>query len=76
MRTLPVSAARAIVRGFEIQSRLTSQPPILARTFFEFTLKPAYFSNEKARRELGVTFRPIDESIRDAVAWFRARGMI
>jgi dihydroflavonol-4-reductase len=76
VRTLPVTAARAIVRGFELQSRVTNEPPLLARTFFEFTLKPAYFSNEKAKRELGATFRPIDESIRDAVAWFRAHGMI
>ena len=76
VRTLPVAAARAIVRGFEVQSRLTNEPPLLARTFFEFTLKPAYFTSEKARRELGATFRPIDESVRDAVRWFREHGMI
>jgi dihydroflavonol-4-reductase len=76
VRTLPVGLARSIVSGFEVQARLTGKPPILARTFFEFTLKPAYFSNEKIRRELGATFRPMDESIRDAVRWFRARGMV
>ncbi|GAB4199208.1 MAG: NAD-dependent epimerase/dehydratase family protein [Sandaracinaceae bacterium] len=76
VRTLPVTVARSIVAGFEAQARLTGKPPILARTFFEFSLKPAYFSNEKIRRELGVSFRPIDESIRDAVAWFRSRGMV
>lgn len=76
VRTLPVAAARAIVRGFEVQSRLTKEPPLLARTFFEFTLKPAYFTNAKAKRELGATFRPIDESVRDAVRWFREHGMI
>jgi dihydroflavonol-4-reductase len=75
VRTLPVPVARSVVAGFEAHARLTGQPPILARTFFEFTLKPAYFSNAKIRRELGATFRPIDESIRDAVAWFRARGL-
>ncbi len=76
VHTLPVAAARAIVRGFEVQSRLTKEPPLLSRTFFEFTLKPAYFSNEKVKRDLGATFRPIDESVRDAVRWFRDRGMI
>jgi dihydroflavonol-4-reductase len=76
VHTLPVAAARAIVRGFEVQSRLTNEPPLLARTFFEFTLKPAYFTNDKAKRELGASFRPIDESVRDAVRWFREHGMI
>ncbi len=76
VHSVPVSAARSLVRAFEAQARVTGKPPILARPFFEFTLKPAYFSNEKSRRELGATYRPIDESIRDAVAWFKARGMI
>jgi len=76
VHSVPVSAARSLVRAFEAQARLTGKPPLLSRPFFEFTLKPAYFSNEKSRRELGATYRPIDESIRDAVAWFKARGMI
>jgi dihydroflavonol-4-reductase len=29
-------------------------------------------SSEKARRELGATFRPLIETLRDEVAWFRA----
>jgi dihydroflavonol-4-reductase len=29
-------------------------------------------SSAKAVRELGVTFRPLEETLRDEVAWFRA----
>jgi dihydroflavonol-4-reductase len=76
MIRLPVAAARSIAIAMEAQSKITGQPPLLARTFFEYTLKPAYFSNAKSTRELGATYRPIDETIRDAVEWFRAHGRV
>jgi dihydroflavonol-4-reductase len=34
------------------------------------------FSGAKAERELGYQVGPLEDAIRDAVAWFRARGMI
>lgn len=34
------------------------------------------FSNAKAQEELGYTARPLQESLSDAVDWFRAAGMI
>lgn len=30
--------------------------------------------SSRAVRDLGATFRPLDETVRDAVAWFRAQG--
>jgi nucleoside-diphosphate-sugar epimerase len=35
-----------------------------------------YYSNGKARRTLGLATRPIDQSINDAIAWFRSNGKI
>jgi dihydroflavonol-4-reductase len=43
---------------------------------FEYTERPCYYSNAKARTELGARFRPIDETLRDAVDYFRTRGLI
>ena len=34
----------------------------------------SFFSAEKAKRELGATFRPIDDTIRDAIAYFQKTG--
>jgi dihydroflavonol-4-reductase len=34
------------------------------------------FTSAKAERELGYTIGPLDDAIRDAVAWFRTRGML
>jgi dihydroflavonol-4-reductase len=35
-----------------------------------------YYSTEKAERELGYQHRPVREAIRDAVNWYRQKGMI
>jgi len=31
--------------------------------------------NTKSIRELGMSYRPIDESIRNSIAWFREEGL-
>jgi nucleoside-diphosphate-sugar epimerase len=33
-------------------------------------------SSARARRELGFASRPVRESLADAVAWYRAEGML
>lgn len=33
-------------------------------------------SSERAVRDLGVSFRPLEDTLRDAVAWFEANGYI
>lgn len=73
---LPVAVARSIVMGFEAQARRTGKPPLLARNFFEYSLKASYYDNGKSIRELGATYRPIDETIRDAVEYFRRVGKL
>jgi dihydroflavonol-4-reductase len=35
-----------------------------------------FYSSAKARAELGYTARPYPEALRDAIAWFRAAGLV
>jgi hypothetical protein len=35
-----------------------------------------YYSNQKAKTELNLTFQPVDNAIEDALNWFRERGVI
>jgi dihydroflavonol-4-reductase len=35
-----------------------------------------FFSDAKARRELGYSSRPYREAIADAIAWFRQAGYV
>jgi dihydroflavonol-4-reductase len=73
---LPVPLARAVIRGMEGQAARRGKRPLFSSVFVEYSLKPSYYDNAKARRELGADFRPIEETIRDAVDYFRARGRI
>ena len=73
---LPVNVARGMTIAFEAHAARTGKPPLLARDMFEYSLKPAYYANTKSVRELGAAYRPLDETIRDAVEYFRARGLI
>lgn len=73
---LPLPVARTVASGMDVAARTTGMAPLLAKDFFEYSLKPSFYRNDKARRQLGATFRPIDETIRDAIAYFRGRGLI
>jgi len=35
-----------------------------------------YYSNEKASKQLGMTFRPVKQAIKEAVQWFRSKDML
>lgn len=71
---VPVPIARAAVSLAEAQAIRKGEEPGLTRTFFEYSLKPSFFNNEKSVKELGAKYRPIEETIRDAIEWFRAHG--
>jgi dihydroflavonol-4-reductase len=34
------------------------------------------FDHARSARELGLTFRPVEETLRDEVAWYRANGWL
>ncbi len=73
---LPTRVARTVARGYELQARRSGKPPIFSRDFFEFCRKPGYFDSSKAITNLGVHFRPIDETIAAAIAYFRQSGRL
>ncbi len=70
---LPVPVARGLAKAMASRASKSGKPPLLARDFFEYSLKPSFYSNDKASRELGATFRPLDETIQDAVDYFKSR---
>lgn len=70
----PYAIALAAAHAGEAAARLTGRAPKasiegvrLARASFDF-------SDEPGAADLGVTIRPAEESIRDAVAWLRETG--
>ena len=55
---------------------VTGKEPMLTRDALRMAAHAMYYSSAKAERELGYVARPHGEAVADAVAWFRAAGMI
>ncbi len=73
---VPALLAQAAVAGMAYAAVHTGKDPELTREYLAYSLKPGYFSNAKASVELGATFRPIEDTIRDSIAYFAKRGLI
>ena len=57
-------------------ARATGGDPFLTRDSLRMAKHRMFFSSAKAAAELGYTARPYRAALDDAVAWFRAAGMI
>jgi nucleoside-diphosphate-sugar epimerase len=58
-----------------LMEKILRHPPIdfaTAQVAQEFW----YYDGTKATRELGLTTRPLDETLRDALTWFREQNII
>ena len=60
----------------ESLARLTGIEPMVTRDHLKMARKRMFFSSAKARAELGYAPRPAREAVADAIAWFRANGMV
>jgi len=49
-------------------------PPRLTVAGLRMSKKRMFFTSGKAERELGYRFRPAEQAIEEAIAWFRAQG--
>ena len=66
----PVAAA------METLARVLPFEPPVTRDHLRMARKMMFYSSDKAARELGYRSRPAAEAVHDAVAWFRANGML
>lgn len=60
----------------ELVAKLSGNEPLASRVMVATLNEGTTLSAAKAERELGVTFRPIEESIRDEIAWFKQFGFL
>ncbi len=73
---LPIAPLVPIAVIAEGLARLTGFTPALTRETLAMARKKMFFSSAKAEEELGYRARPAREAIADALAWFRAQGML
>jgi dihydroflavonol-4-reductase len=73
---LPKPVSAGIALGMELWADHVShrEPPATYKSIL-YAQRNAFFSNAKAKRELGLPARPLEESVRRAIEWFRAEGM-
>ena len=71
---VPYPVALLTAYGSEwIANHVTGRMPLATVTGVKLTRYSMHFEAERSRRELGLTSRAIEESARDAIAWFRQK---
>ena len=57
-------------------AKVTGIEPMMTRDHLKMARKKMFYSSAKAKAELGYNPRPVRLAVEDAVAWFRANGML
>lgn len=76
-RRVPYALALGISAASElIADWITRRPPAAPLAGVRLAGVPAAFDNSETRRQLAWTPRPLEETLRDAIADYRARGLL
>ena len=74
--SLPRGPLFPLAWAAEAVARVTGREPFLTADALRMAAHSMYFSSAKAERELGYAARPYEAALADALAYFRAAGMI
>jgi dihydroflavonol-4-reductase len=72
----PFFAVSLLATVLEVVAALTGRPPLLTRANVRILRHHLHVSSAKAERELGFSPRPLEESVRDAIADFDRRSLL
>lgn len=73
---LPYPAALMVAWVMENIARLRGEETLLTVAGIRTLNYPMEINADKAARELGATFRPFSETLRDTVAWYQNNGFV
>ena len=73
---LPIAPLWPVALAMETWARLSGAEPRVTRDYLRMARKRMFFSSAKATAELGYAPRPARAAVADALAWFRAAGML
>jgi dihydroflavonol-4-reductase len=71
---LPRALIYPLALAAECLARVTEREPFVTLDGIRMAKYKMFFTSTKAERELGYTWRPVEEALRDAVQWFRVMG--
>jgi dihydroflavonol-4-reductase len=72
---LPLWLAKLAVPLLEVYYRAKKRPPVFTKFALYNLTRNNDYSSEKARRELGYTTRPFEETIADTLAWLKPESL-
>jgi len=75
-RHIPHALTMVVAAASETWARLTGGQALVTLDGVRTIHAKGSVDSAKAVRELGATFRPFDDTARDAVDWFRAHGYL
>lgn len=73
---LPEFALRGVAIAMTTSARFTKIPPLLTPSEIDVAKKGAIANAAKARNELGLTVRPLEQTLHDSLEWFVQNGYI
>jgi dihydroflavonol-4-reductase len=56
--------------------RVSKKPPLSTPVEIAYASNYLYIDNAKAKKDLGLDFRPVEDSIKEAIAWFKENKMV
>ena len=62
--------------GYQMLSRVTGKAPVTSASWVRVGSHYSWWDSTKARQELGLGQRPLEESIADAIKWFETNGYL
>ncbi|HTD06373.1 SDR family oxidoreductase [Undibacterium sp.] len=78
-RMLPLPLLFLLAGLQEIYARISGKPILLSVATVRLMVKEAdrtRFNHAKSERELGLKFRPVGDTLRDVIAWYRNHGWL
>jgi dihydroflavonol-4-reductase len=73
---LPIGPLMPLAWGMERIAELTGKTPLMTPDILTMARHKMFFSHAKAAASLGYTPRPAAAAVEDALAWFRAEGLL
>lgn len=78
-RRMPMALLYLVAGIGEMRARLTGQPVLLSWAVARAMSREnerSHFDHTRSQAQLGLRFRPVEETLRDEIAWLRANGSL
>lgn len=73
---VPYAVAVAATRALGLAARLGAPAPAVTLDMLQASRLYTFVTSAKAQRELGYAIRPFEDSVRDTLRWYLARGVL